>query len=161
MATLPGLSSLADRAQTRLSCAVLGPTRPSTDPGRLAQQRQHVTELCQRYTRTSDVCAPVGDADVAVLAFDADLEGLSAMVQRLNRYVGATREEGDEAAHLSAGIVMLSRSQHGAAPEARGPGPETKPAVARISHLSSLASAQHALSEARSAGGGVLIAEQT
>jgi len=155
LATLPVLTSVADRVEASLSCAMLGPTQPAADPGELAAQGRQVKELCERFTRTSDLCAPVGGADVAVVAFDADLEGLSLLVQRLSRQADAS---------FSAGIVMLSPAPHGVGSATRSDerraSSERGPTVARIDNLSRLASAQNALSDVRASGGGILIAEQ-
>jgi hypothetical protein len=164
LATLPVLSSIADRAEANLSCAMLGPTRPAADPQDVAAQRRTVRELCDRFTRTSDLCAPVSGADVALVAYDADLEGLSLLVQRLNRQAEAAEESRNGDAPYSAGIVMLSPSPHSVRSQAgaadRKSGPDRGLIVARIDNLTRLASAQSALSDVRASGGGILIAEQ-
>lgn len=157
--TLPVLGSIAERSLSPLSCAVLGPTSPGVGK-ELARQRQDTVRLCLRHTRSSDVCGFLGEADIALIAYNADLTVTGDIVRRLADL--AERGEG-EAVPLSAGIVALPVGGPGAEAEARARARRAEgarpPVPGRIASLSRFAAAQTALREAREAGGGIRLAE--
>jgi CheY-like chemotaxis protein len=154
---LPGLASIAQRADAAMSCAVLGPTEPATSLDQLEQQRQSTALLCRANTRASDLCAWIGPADLVLVAYDADVRGASEVVRRLS----ALAEGSSERDSLSAGVVDFSPSHAGEA-DGRLASPASSPAGAissqRIASLLRLVAAQEALHEARGSGGGIHIA---
>lgn len=157
--TLPILSSVAERSNAPLACAIVGPTVPAAGP-EAGRQRARTARLCQANTRMSDVCAWVAETDVAVLVYGADVSGATTMARRLSRE--ATPSGPDEAARdpLSAGIVELSPAElvtaRRRALEEGTPG--LRSVADRIAGLGRFAAAQTALEEARQAGGGIRIA---
>lgn len=165
--TLPVLGSLAERTSAPMSCAVVGPTLPATGDG-LTRQRRDTARLCARHTRLSDLCGFLGEGDVALVAYNADVGVTTDIIRRLSRLAEEVGEEVGEAvgtarAPLSAGIIELPADRLMA--EARtvraGPsgGEETAPVAEQIASLSRFAAAQGALRQARAAGGGIRIAE--
>ncbi len=158
--TLPVLGSIAERSRAPLSCAVLGPTSPGAG-SELARQRREAARLCTRHTRGSDVSGFLGEADIALVAYNADVAMTVEIVRRLADL--AAGEEGHRAVPLSAGIVALpigGDRRAAAAGDGRGEGAEA-PVSDRIASLSRFAAAQSALREAREAGGGVRVAESS
>lgn len=159
---LPILGSLAQRNQVPLSCAVFGPTR--LDPEALLERRRRDTaRLCSAFTRTSDVCASVGETDMVLVAYGADTSAATLIIRRLNEVVLAEETAEPEAvAPLSAGIVELSPEEFVRSkredPRAIDV-PDVAPVAEQIARLSRFAAAQNALREAREAGGGIRVAE--
>ncbi|MFQ5678388.1 MAG: response regulator transcription factor [Gemmatimonadota bacterium] len=169
--TLPILGSLAERSGAPLSCAVLGPTALRTGEA-LGRQRAQTAHLCTRHTRASDVCAWLGDTDLALVAYDCDVEDAGGIVRRLSGLAERSAGEGAEIVPLSAGIVPLptARSSTGQAVETEErvgvppmPGasrlPGGPPIAEQIASLSRFAAGQNALREARKAGGGIRVTE--
>lgn len=159
MKTLPILGSLAERTRAPLSCAILGPTKPAESSEEREAQRRQTALLCSRHTRMSDVCAWVGESDLALIAYDANVEATTDILRRLESQ--AARLGRAEAAPLSGGIVELSPSRFAADRRAAlaGEPSAATPVAERIASLSRFAAAQNALREAREAGGGIRIAE--
>lgn len=163
MHTLPIVASLAERSEAHLSCAVLGPTTPATGEV-LVRQRRETAQLCSEHTRLSDVCGWVGDVDVALVVYDADVTRATTVIRRLSQLAEPlTGNGGREEAPLSAGIVELSPADFTSDRRAVRRGAELAeeglPVVDRIASLARFAAAQNALRRAREAGGGIRIAE--
>lgn len=145
---LPVISALAGREAEPLSCAVLGPSSPPEAPTGAGDRRRALVELASRAMRRSDLCAWIGDEEVVVLAFGADLDGLGSMFERL-----AARAPGEMG--LSAGFVTLvpAGGDRTAEEPSLGSVPE------RVAVLDRIAAAQAALARARETGGGCRVAE--
>ncbi len=147
------LAAGARRTETRLACAVLGPT---TLRGRFAAERSRaaMTDLCLPNIRQSDVCGWIDGEDLGVVAIDTNAAGLAVLVRRLTDLASGSRWNGEEI-EISAGIVEIgpTRWTPSAQESRRGP------VASKIASLSRLAAAQRALRDARTAGGGVRIAE--
>lgn len=162
MHTLPIVASLAERSEARLSCAVLGPTTPATGEIR-ARQRRETAQLCSEHTRLSDVCGWVGDVDVALVVYNADVTRATTVIRRLSQLAEPLTGNGGAEAPLSAGIVELSPSdfttERKAARRRAELAEEGAPVVDQIASLSRFAAAQNALRKARETGGGIRIAE--
>ena len=162
MRTLPILGSLAERSNAALSCAVLGPTRPAVGQ-ELERQRQDTARLFAEHTRMSDVCAWVGEADVALIAYDANLAATTMIVRRLSELSAHLGPDEEGATPISAGIVELTPSQfvteRRAALAAGEPPSAGVPVADQIASLSRFAAAQNALRHAKEAGGGIRIAD--
>lgn len=156
---LPKMAALAQRYEAPLTCAVFGPTR--VESGRsLDRQREEASRLCRHFVRGSDLCAWIGDTDVVVIAYDADVTGATRLVQRLNERSEERADEG-RMSPLSAGVVALTAGEflklRSAAAEQEGEASEG--VASHIARLSRLAAAQSALREARESGGGIRVAE--
>lgn len=158
------LGSLANRQGVKIGCAVLGPTRPASDRELLAGQRSSTAELVVEHTRGSDVCAWVGDADLALFAYGTTADGVRSILRRL-RQVGAddtpgARRPETASEHLSAGVIELDPEvfRVGGSPGVDGSA-ERSPGD-RVASLVQIAEAQIALGSAREAGGGVRTAEE-
>lgn len=161
MRTLPILGSLAERSEAPLSCAVLGPTVVAAGT-ELERQRRDTARLCASHTRMSDVCAWVGESDVALVAYNASVTTATSIVRRLSGLAESLRREGEEAISLSAGIVELPPGQFVAerrAALAVGAEAGARPVADRIASLARFAAAQNALRQVRDEGGGIRIAE--
>lgn len=161
--TLPVLGSLAERSDTSLSCAVVGPTRPAEGDVR-RRQRADTALLCQTHTRMSDLCGWVADTDIAVVAYGTDVAGATVMARRLGALAGPA-PDGEAGAEevLSAGVVELPVDEFVAARRralAQDP-PDPRPITDQIASLGRFAAAQDALRQAREAGGGIRIAGST
>ncbi len=144
------LGSLAARERRPLGCAVLGPTSPAQEPREAGSQRRATSRLIDRNTRGSDISAWVGETDLALVAYGADLERLRRIMGRLGDLAGSSPDP----LTVSAGLVTLE-------PDLLvegGPAAGEMPAE-RFASLSGLAAARGALHEARSRGGGVRSAE--
>jgi FixJ family two-component response regulator len=158
------LGSLAHRQGVGIGCAVLGPTAPATDRERLAGQRSSTAELVALHTRGSDVCAWVGDADLALIAYGTATDGVRSILRRLSRVEVARTSDGAipgaPVEVLSAGITALDPEtfqvgggQSADAAADRSPGDQ-------VASLGQIAQAQAALRKAREAGGGVRAADE-
>ncbi len=147
------LAAGARRTETRLACAVLGPTTPrgyfAAERGRAA-----LTDLCLPNIRESDVCGWVAGEDLGIVAIDTSAAGLAVLVRRLTDLASGAHWN-EEEIELSAGIIEIgpTRWTPSAQQNRRGP------VASKIASLSRLAAAQRALCDARNAGGGVRIAE--
>lgn len=160
--TVPVLGSIAERSLAPLSCAVLGPTAPASGE-RLERQREATARLCARHTRASDLCGFLGESDLALVAYNADVTATTRIVRRLSEAADA---EEAEAGELSAGIVALPVGRGTGETRDRKPGRRAapvdgEPVADRIASLARFAAAQLALREARAAGGGIRVAEPT
>jgi PleD family two-component response regulator len=82
--SLPIVGSLAERSGAPLSCSVVGPTRPGASGEELDRQLKAMATLVEKYTRAADLCAAVGGADVALIAYNASAETAAAIAQRLS-----------------------------------------------------------------------------
>lgn len=144
------LGSLASREGRPLGCAVLGPTSPAEESREAGSQRLLTARLIDRNTRGSDISAWVGESELALVAYGADLQRLRRIMARL----GDLAESGPEPLSVSAGLATLEFDLLAAG----------RPAVAevpaqRVASLSRLAAARGALHEARSRGGGIRSAD--
>lgn len=157
------LGPLARRQGVGIGCAVLGPTVPAPDREGLAEQRSSTAELVTRHTRGSDLCAWVGDVDLALVAYGTTADGVDAIMRRLSRVDeelrgSAVRTVSDRT--LSAGVTDLDPeaflAEGGGGPDRSS---ESLPG-GRVASLSQIAQAQAALRSARDAGGGVRAAER-
>jgi CheY-like chemotaxis protein len=152
------LGSLASRQRARLGCAVLGPTTPAAFGPELEAQRSATARLVVRHTRASDACAWVGDADLALVAYGATIEGLTTAVKRLSD--SASMLDGLPGTEsLSAGIVELDPDAFRRVRDDGKEPPTGWPQNGHVASLSRIADAQLALQSAREAGGGVRSAE--
>ncbi len=143
------LGSLAAREGRPLGCAVLGPTSPAGEPREVRSQRHATTRLIDRNTRGSDISAWIGESELALVAYGADLERLRRIMARLGDLAGS----GPEPLSVSAGLTTLEPDRLAAGR------PATETPAERFASLSRLAAARGALHEARSRGGGVRSAE--
>ncbi|MFQ5688817.1 MAG: response regulator transcription factor [Gemmatimonadota bacterium] len=165
MRTLPILGSLAARADAALCCAVLGPTAQAPPGPERERRRRRTAEVCLRHTRTSDVCAWMGDSDVVLVVYGANVADTRAIVRRLADKAPEFEESPADSVPLSAGIVELSPAHFVPSREGvEGVGGEGESAgegglANQIASLSRFAAAQHALQQARETGGGIRIAE--
>ncbi len=115
------------------------------------------------HTRMSDVCAWVGDADVALIAYGANVAATTMIVRRLSELSAHLGPDEEGATPISAGIVELTPSQFVAerrtALAAGEPPSAGVPVADQIGSLSRFAAAQNPLRQAREAGGGIRIGE--
>ncbi len=144
------LGSLAAREGRLLGCAVLGPTSPAGEPRQASSQRLATSRLIDRNTRGSDISAWVGESDLALVAYGADLDRLRRIMSRLGDLAGS----GPVPLSVSAGLVTLEPHLLAAARPALAEMP-----AERFASLSDLAAARGALHEVRRRGGGVRSAE--
>ncbi len=135
------LGALAKRSRSALTCAVVGPAEPQTGQA-LAQQQRDMAAFCAANTRNSDATGWMSGADIAILAYDTDVEGATTLARRLGESAAAARQ-GAGLFPLSAGVAELSASGDVS------------------DYLPHLAAAQGALREARDAGGGIRLAAMT
>jgi PleD family two-component response regulator len=157
--SLPIVGSLAERSGAPLSCAVIGPTQPAESSSELKRQGRSIAVLVKQFTRTSDLCATVGGADVALVAYNADANTAAAIVQRLSERSADRPESVGAPEPLSAGIVTLPLSDLRERDQKEAvEGVLRRSAANRFTSLSRLADAQSALVNAREAGGGIRIA---
>ena len=158
------LGSLANRQGAKIGCAVLGPTRPASDRKLLAGQRSSTAELVAEHTRGSDVCAWVGDADLALFAYGTTTDGVRSILHRLQQIGadGAPEARGPDAAseNLSAGIIELDPEAFRVGGSSGIDGSAERSPGDRVASLARIAEAQVALRSAREAGGGVWTAEE-
>ncbi len=153
---LPVLGSLAQRQRVPISCAFFGPTRAAGE-GLVDRHRREAARLCAAHTRLSDVCAPVGEGDLVLVAYDADPSEATLIIRRLGQLI--SWEEADRGEPLSAGIVELSPEEFVRGREAETAAVEAGAPAERVARLARFAAAQSALREARESGGGIRIAE--
>lgn len=161
MRTLPILGSLAQRSDAPLSCAVLGPTVPASGE-ELERQRRKTVRLCAQHTRLSDLCAWVGQSDVALVAYDSDIEATTGIVRRLTSLALSLETDPSDLVPISAGIVEMPPSEFVAGrrelPTEKAKTGEGRSTAESIASLSLFAAAQNALRKAREVGGGIRIA---
>lgn len=157
MRALPVIGSVADRSNAPLSCAVIGPTKIADSRDDRRRQRQRTAELCSRHTRASDICGWIGGFEIAVVAYDADVEAAAKIVRRLGREAAGLRPP-NNLTPLSAGIIDLSAAEILRSSDTPVD-PSTPPMPERMASLSRFASAQSALTNARRHGGGIRLAE--
>lgn len=150
---LPVLAALAGREGRPLGCAVLGPTRPDRLAADAEGASRDMAAFVARNTRRSDVLAWLGERDLALIAFGADLSGLGTMMERLT---SRAETEGTWGERLSAGLVELDVA---ALAGRSGDGAAGSGVPDRVAPLARIAAAQAALRRARDAGGGVRVAD--
>jgi hypothetical protein len=158
------LGSLAHRQGVGIGCAVLGPTNPSPDSEGLVEQRNSTLELVARHTRRSDVCAWVGDADLALVTFGTDTDSVRSILHRLSgngKAPSGTQTPGLPAHTLSAGMTALDLEPFRPSRDRSEDRSRESPRGEPLAALSQIAQAQAALRSARKAGGGIETVERT